>query len=199
MLSKMSRSTLGIQRGRCVGVNKDGRRHQQRKHDGCPESTVSHHNGSSIMAHDEKAGECPEQDTHTPLRVRTAVWRRSKSKTGRVVLPIFLPFSLLLLFHRARLAAAEGNISCIGELPDGCMNNIFGHNGKQSIGRLICSGPRIGSNRTAAIQAITATDRPITAHHLRCHWPLIRAIMGSADLHPMRSKYDPADDSHTSM
>ena len=28
------------------------------------------------------------------------------------------------------------------------MNNIFGHNGKQSIGRLICSGPRIGSNQT---------------------------------------------------
>ena len=179
--TKMSGSTRIPAERWCVEVNKDGEEGiskenttgvQNPQYRITTESSRIQYYGTG-----ENAGECPEQHTHTPLRER-AGWRRSKSKTGRVVLPIFLPFSLLLLFHRARLAAAEGNISCIGELPDGCMNNIFGHNGKQSIGRLICSGPRIGSNRTAAIQAITATDRPITAHHLRCHWPLIHPITG---------------------
>ena len=188
----MSRSTRIPAERWCVEVNKDGEEHQQRKHDGCPESTVSHHNWEQpdpVLWHGrERGGVSRTRHTHTALRVR-AGWRRSKSKTGLVVLPIFLPFSLLLLFHRAPRWRA-GNMLHWGELPDGCMNNIFGHNGKQSIGRLICSGPRIGSNRTAAIQAITARVRPIT-------WGVtgLSSIpsQGSADLLPIRGKHNPAD------
>ena len=107
------------ERGWCVEVNKDGCGASAKK---TRRVSRIHSIASQRRAAGSSIREGGEQHTHTPLRVRAGS-RRSKSKTGRVVLPIFLPFSLLLLFHRARLPAGgrAGNIraalgSCLTRL-----------------------------------------------------------------------------------
>ena len=65
-----------------------GRRHQQRKHDGCPESTVSHHNGEQPDPVLEKTGECPEQHTHT---TPSAGWVEAIQKQNRECCPSNFP------------------------------------------------------------------------------------------------------------
>ena len=105
------------QRGWCAEVNKDGEEgisKENRRGVQNPQYRIT--TDPVLWCTTRRRGSVPNK-THTPLRVRTVVWRRSKSKTGRVVLPIFLPFSLLLLFHRAWLLPA-GNIS-IGSV--GCL------------------------------------------------------------------------------
>ena len=74
-------------------------------------------------------------------------------KTKQCLLSLQFSFHSLYCYYsiEPRQPAGEyqrGRVWGVLPASAGCMNNIFGHNGKQSIGRLICSGPRIGSNRT---------------------------------------------------
>ena len=176
--TKMSKNTRISAERWCVEVNKDGEEGiskenttgvQNPQYRITTESSRIQYYGTG-----ENAGEV-SRTTHTHT-----VWSDPKAKQG--LLSFQFSFHFLYCYYSMEPPAGGRGISELlhwgRELPDGCMNNIFGHNGKQSIGRLICSGPRIGSNRTAAIQAITARVRPITAHHLRCHWPLIHPITG---------------------
>ena len=117
VLRKLSRSTVLVsERGCCVEVNKDGAEASAKKtrrvsrihsiaSQGASISGSVRYYGSSL-----ESTECSEQHTHTHTQLQVVGgWGRSKSKIELVVPPIFLPFSLLLLFHRA--PPASGGIS----------------------------------------------------------------------------------------
>ena len=117
VLRKLSWSTVLVsERGCCVEVNKDGAEASAKKtrrvsrihsiaSQGASISGSVRYYGTSL-----ESAECSEQHTHTHTQLQVVGgWGRSKSKIELVVPPIFLPFSLLLLFHRA--PPASGGIS----------------------------------------------------------------------------------------
>ena len=153
---------------RVVCRSKQGWRggHQQRKQERCPESTVSHHKGEYYGT---RWGGGVSRATYT--HHSECGLDRAKSKTRRVVVPIFLPFSLLLLFHRAPLVEGGEYQRCIGS----CLTAAW-----------IISLDTMESNLSGGWSALVRVSAQIgaaaiTGHHLRCHWPLIHAI---TRLHP---------------
>ena len=154
---------------RVVCRSKQGWRggHQQRKQERCPESTVSHHKGEYYGT--RWGGGVQSRATYT--HHSECGLDRAKSKTRRVVVPIFLPFSLLLLFHRAPLVEGGEYQRCIGS----CLTAAW-----------IISLDTMESNLSGGWSALVRVSAQIgaaaiTGHHLRCHWPLIHAI---TRLHP---------------
>ena len=120
--TKMSRSTRIPAERWCVEVNKDGeegiskentRGVQNPQYRITTESSRIQYYGTG-----ENAGECPEQHTHTPLRVR-AGWSDPKAKQG--VLSFQFSFHFLYCYYSiepgCRRAGGEYQ-RCIGGLPD---------------------------------------------------------------------------------
>ena len=158
VLRKLSRSTVLVsERGCCVEVNKDGAEASAKKtrrvsrihsiaSQGASISGSVRYYGTSL-----ESAECSEQHTHT----HSSKWWMGGGdpKTKQCLLSLQFSFHSLYCYYsiEPRQPAGEyqrGRVWGVLPASAGCMNNIFGHNGKQSIGRLICSGPRIGSNRT---------------------------------------------------